>query len=45
MPCINFVECIIENKPHSATGEEGLIIMKIVDAIYKSAEIGLPVKI
>lgn len=41
----HFVDAIIHNKPHPATGEEGLIVMEILDAIYKSAQTGKPVKI
>lgn len=41
----HFVECIINKKPHIATGEEGVIVMELLDAIYKSAEKGIPVKI
>jgi predicted dehydrogenase len=39
----HFVECIRNNKPHIATGEEGLIVMEILDAIYQSAKSGQPV--
>ena len=41
----HFVDCIVNDKPHIATGEEGLTVMKLLDAIYKSAETGAPVKI
>ncbi|MCP4176239.1 MAG: Gfo/Idh/MocA family oxidoreductase [bacterium] len=41
----HFVDSIINDKPHIATAEEGVTIMKILDAIYKSAEIGEPVKL
>ena len=41
----HFVDCIINDIPHMATGEEGVIIMKVLDAIYKSAETGSPVAI
>lgn len=30
---------------HIATGEEGLIVMELLDAIYLSAKKGAPVKI
>ena len=43
--CYHFVDCIINNKPHIATGEQGLIVMKILDAIYESAKTGVPVKV
>lgn len=41
----HFVDCIANNKPHMATGHEGLIVMEILDAIYESARTGKPVKI
>ena len=41
----HFVDCLISGKPHIATGEEGLIVMEILDAIYKSAATGKPVQI
>ncbi|MHB1461802.1 MAG: Gfo/Idh/MocA family protein [Armatimonadota bacterium] len=40
-----FLEAIKTDTPHPATGEEGLIVMEILDALYKSAETGEPVKI
>ncbi|MBT9146010.1 MAG: 1,5-anhydro-D-fructose reductase [candidate division WS2 bacterium] len=39
------VDSIVNNTPHIATGEEGLIVMEIIDAIYKSATKGRPLKI
>jgi predicted dehydrogenase len=41
----HFVESIVNETPHIATGEEGLLVMEILDAIYKSAEEGKPVQI
>lgn len=41
----HFIDCIVNDKPHKASGEEGLIIMEILDAIYKSAEEGIPIEI
>jgi len=41
----HFADCILNDKPHTATGEEGLIVMELLDAIYKSAETGEPVAI
>jgi predicted dehydrogenase len=41
----HFVESIVNETPHTATGEEGLLVMEILDAIYKSAEEGEPVQI
>lgn len=41
----HFVDCILEDKPHIAGGEEGLVVMKLLDAIYESAATGGPVRI
>lgn len=41
----HFVDCIVNDKPHIATAEEGLIVMQLLDAIYESAEKGEPVRI
>ena len=41
----HFVESIVRNTPHIATGEEGLLVMEILDAIYQSAEEKRPVQI
>ncbi len=41
----HFADCILNDRPHTATGEEGLIVMEILDAIYASAEKGEPVRI
>ncbi|MGB0384644.1 MAG: Gfo/Idh/MocA family protein [Ardenticatenaceae bacterium] len=40
-----FVDSILNNTPHPATGEEGVMVMEILDAIYESARTGQPVKI
>lgn len=40
----HFVDSILKDTPHTATGEEGLAVMKILDAIYRSAEKGAPVQ-
>ena len=40
----HFADSILNNKPNIATGEEGLVVMEILDAIYKSAKEGKPVK-
>ncbi len=39
-----FVESILHNTPHPASGQEGLMVMEILDAIYESASTGAPVK-
>ncbi len=41
----HFVDCLIHNRPHIATGEEGLVVMELLDAIYESAASGKPVQI
>ena len=41
----HFADCILRNKPHVATGEEGLTVMKLLDAIYASARTAAPVRI
>jgi len=41
----HFVDSIVNGTPHIATGEEGLLVMEILDALYQSAEEGQPVRI
>lgn len=41
----HFADSILNRKPHMATGEEGAIVMTILDAIYASAKSGKPVRI
>ncbi|OGV71376.1 MAG: dehydrogenase [Lentisphaerae bacterium RIFOXYB12_FULL_65_16] len=41
----HFVDCILNDKPNTATAEEGIIVMDLLDAIYKSAASGQPVKV
>jgi len=36
----HFVECIKEKKEPSSSGEKGLRVMRILDAIYESAKTG-----
>ena len=40
-----FVEAIREEKPHPAPGREGLIVQRLLDALYESAATGAPVRI
>ncbi len=42
---VHFCNAIINNTPHTATGEEGLTIMKLLDALYESAEKRTPIKV
>ena len=41
----HLAEAILTDTPHIATGEEGLTVMKLLDAIYASAERGEPIQI
>jgi predicted dehydrogenase len=41
----HFCDSIINDTPHIATGEEGLLVMELLDAIYASAKSGEPVRI
>ncbi len=41
----NFIDAIINDRPHDCTPEQGLCNMRILDAIYRSAESGKPVQI
>jgi predicted dehydrogenase len=41
----HFIDSIVKGMPHIATGEEGLLVMEILDAIYASAASGEPVHI
>lgn len=41
----DYAEAILNERPHPAPGEEGLIVMEILDAIYASARSGEPVRI
>jgi len=44
-PYYHFADAILNDKPHTATGEEGLLVMEILDALYRSAAEGGPVHI
>jgi predicted dehydrogenase len=41
----HFVDCILRGRPHMAGAQDGLKVMQILDAIYKSARTGKPVHI
>ena len=41
----HFVDCIISNKTPIATGEQGLVSLKILDAMYRSSKTGKEVMI
>ena len=40
-----FIETILGRTAPTATGEEGLIVIELLDAIYKSARTGRPVRL
>jgi len=44
-PMAHFVDSILDDRPHVATGDEGAVVMELLDAIYESAATGAPVKI
>jgi predicted dehydrogenase len=41
----HLIDSLVNDVPHMATGEEGLLVMEILDAIYHSAGTGEPVRI
>jgi predicted dehydrogenase len=41
----HFIDAIQNNRPHDADAEQGLGVMKILDALYRSAESGKPVTV
>jgi predicted dehydrogenase len=41
----HFIDAIVNDVPHTATGEEGLVVQELLDAIYLSAKTGKPVNI
>ena len=41
----HFLDCVIDNVPCKAPAEDGIMLMKILDAVYKSAETGHEVAI
>ena len=40
----HFADCILNKTPHTATGEEGVRVMELLDAVYTSARTGAPVR-
>jgi predicted dehydrogenase len=44
-PMQHFIDCLVSGEPHIATGEEGVLVMQILDALYQSAALGEPVRI
>ena len=41
----DYAQAILTDTPHPAPGEQGLVVMEILDAIYESARTGAPVQI
>ena len=41
----DFAQAILTDTPHPAGGEEGLVVMELLDAIYESARTGAPVQL
>jgi predicted dehydrogenase len=41
----HFVESILKDSPHMATGEEGVKVMQILDGIYESARTGKAIEV
>ena len=39
----DFAAAILAGTPHPAPGEEGLVVMRVLDAVYESARTGAPV--
>jgi predicted dehydrogenase len=44
-PVRHFVDSIVNDEPHMATGEEGLVVMQLLDAVYESARRNEPVRV
>jgi predicted dehydrogenase len=44
-PMFHFVDSILNKTPHIATGEEGVRVMEILDALYLSAAENRPVQV
>jgi len=41
----DYAQAILTDTPHPASGEEGLVVMELLDAIYESARTGAPVQL
>ena len=41
----NFIDCIREGREPEVSGEKGLVVIKVIDAVYESAKTGKEVKI
>ena len=41
----DYAQAILSDTPHPANGEQGLVVMELLDAIYESARTGAPVQL
>ena len=41
----HFVDSIVRDEPHIATGDDGVTVMQLLDAIYASAAKGEPIRV
>jgi predicted dehydrogenase len=41
----DYADAILNDRPHPAPGEQGLVVMELLDAIYESARTGAPVRL
>jgi predicted dehydrogenase len=44
-PYYTFVDAIVKNEPYLVAPEQGVTVMKLLDALYESAATGKPVKL
>ncbi len=44
-PYFHFADAIVNDYPHIATAAEGITVMKLLDAVYPSAEKGVPIEL
>lgn len=45
LACDHFIDCIRSGKTPESTGEQGVVLMKIIDALYESARTGVEVRL
>ncbi len=45
LACAHFVECLRNGQAPDSPGEQGVVLMKIIDALYESARIGVEVRL
>jgi predicted dehydrogenase len=44
-PCHEFVNCIVEKRAPLATADQGITVMRLLDAVYESARIGREIRL